>query len=125
MGDFHPCGAPSASKTLARFVEPMGSNSTNLAVTKKPPSKGASFVNGGEGGIQLARFATSLPTCRYAAALVERDSKSATTLDQNEQGPHKGALFVLAERVGFEPTVRENRTPDFESGPFDHSGTSP
>ena len=31
----------------------------------------------------------------------------------------------LAERVGFEPTVRENRTPDFESGPFDHSGTSP
>ena len=31
----------------------------------------------------------------------------------------------MAERVGFEPTVRENRTPDFESGPFDHSGTSP
>jgi glucose/arabinose dehydrogenase len=27
--------------------------------------------------------------------------------------------------VGFEPTVRVNRTPDFESGPFDHSGTSP
>ena len=33
--------------------------------------------------------------------------------------------MLLAERVGFEPTVRENRTPDFESGPFDHSGTSP
>ena len=32
---------------------------------------------------------------------------------------------LLAERVGFEPTVRYNRTPDFESGPFDHSGTSP
>ena len=32
---------------------------------------------------------------------------------------------LLAERVGFEPTVRETRTPDFESGPFDHSGTSP
>ena len=31
----------------------------------------------------------------------------------------------MAERVGFEPTVRVNRTPDFESGPFDHSGTSP
>ena len=31
----------------------------------------------------------------------------------------------MAERVGFEPTVRCNRTPDFESGPFDHSGTSP
>ena len=32
---------------------------------------------------------------------------------------------LLAERVGFEPTVRENRTPDFESGTFDHSATSP
>ena len=35
------------------------------------------------------------------------------------------APLNLAERVGFEPTVRLNRTPDFESGPFDHSGTSP
>jgi hypothetical protein len=34
-------------------------------------------------------------------------------------------IKVLAERVGFEPTVRENRTPDFESGTFDHSATSP
>ena len=31
----------------------------------------------------------------------------------------------LAERVGFEPTVRYNRTPDFESGAFDHSATFP
>ena len=31
----------------------------------------------------------------------------------------------LAERVGFEPTVRDYRTPDFESGTFDHSATSP
>jgi hypothetical protein len=33
--------------------------------------------------------------------------------------------MFLAERVGFEPTVRYNRTPDFESGAFDHSATSP
>jgi hypothetical protein len=32
---------------------------------------------------------------------------------------------LVAERVGFEPTVRYNRTPDFESGAFDHSATSP
>jgi hypothetical protein len=32
---------------------------------------------------------------------------------------------VLAEQVGFEPTVRHNRTPDFESGAFDHSATAP
>ena len=31
----------------------------------------------------------------------------------------------MAERVGFEPTVRHNRTPDFESGAIDHSTTSP
>lgn len=35
------------------------------------------------------------------------------------------ALAYLAERVGFEPTVRGYRTPDFESGTFDHSATSP
>jgi membrane-bound lytic murein transglycosylase F len=31
----------------------------------------------------------------------------------------------MAEREGFEPSVREYRTPDFESGTFDHSATSP
>ena len=31
----------------------------------------------------------------------------------------------LAERVGFEPTIRYNRIPDFESGAFDHSATFP
>ncbi len=36
-----------------------------------------------------------------------------------------GAFHILAERVGFEPTVRGYRTPDFESGSFDHSDTSP
>ena len=39
---------------------------------------------------------------------------------ERNQGP-----ISLAERVGFEPTVRHNRTPDFESGAFDHSATSP
>ncbi len=64
--------------------------------------------------------------CRYAAALVEQGSKSSTTLgEKNKTGPQGARLIFLAERVGFEPTVRENRTPDFESGPFDHSGTSP
>ena len=32
---------------------------------------------------------------------------------------------ILVERVGFEPTSRCNREPDFESGAFDHSATSP
>ena len=33
-------------------------------------------------------------------------------------------VLVLAERVGFEPTVPCS-TPDFESGTIDHSATSP
>ena len=32
---------------------------------------------------------------------------------------------VLAEQEGFEPSIRENRIPDFESGAFDHSATAP
>lgn len=31
----------------------------------------------------------------------------------------------LAEKEGFEPSIRCNRIPDFESGAFDHSATSP
>ena len=45
-----------------------------------------------------------------------------------KQNRNLGSCFVgeiLAERVGFEPTVRGYRTPDFESGTFDHSATSP
>lgn len=34
-------------------------------------------------------------------------------------------ICLLAEGVGFEPTVRYNRTPDFESGAFDLSATLP
>ena len=31
----------------------------------------------------------------------------------------------LAEREGFEPSLQETCKPDFESGAFDHSATSP
>ena len=37
-----------------------------------------------------------------------------------------GAIFMcVAEREGFEPSVRYKRTPDFESGTFNRSATSP
>ena len=42
---------------------------------------------------------------------------------------HNGRMALkpapVAERVGFEPTLRQNRKPDFESGAFDHSATFP
>ena len=31
----------------------------------------------------------------------------------------------MAEREGFEPSVGRNPTPNFESGTFNHSATSP
>ena len=34
-------------------------------------------------------------------------------------------MLTLAERVGFEPTLRYNRRPLFESGTLNHSDTSP
>ncbi len=34
-------------------------------------------------------------------------------------------VFVLAEQEGFEPSIRHNRIPDFESGAFDHSAIAP
>ena len=58
------------------------------------------------------------------AVRLEQGSKAHTLSAKIQKAPN-GAFRILAERVGFEPTVRENRTPDFESGPFDHSGTSP
>ena len=45
---------------------------------------------------------------------------------KQEKSPGGGfLLYMLAERVGFEPTIRYARMPDFESGAFDHSATSP
>ena len=35
------------------------------------------------------------------------------------------AFKVLAEQEGFEPSIRHNRIPDFESGAFDHSAIAP
>ena len=40
---------------------------------------------------------------------------------------HHGELrgLGLAEQEGFEPSIRYNRIPDFESGAFDHSAIAP
>src|ERR1700757_3739371 len=54
------------------------------------------------------------------------DAGSLKKPHKRKQAP-RGACFALhlAERVGFEPTVQHNCTPDFESGAFDHSATFP
>src|SRR5690606_9233294 len=54
-----------------------------------------------------------------------RVGSSTHPLRQPRKKRLSGLFLRLAERVGFEPTVRYKRTPDFESGTFDHSATSP
>ena len=43
----------------------------------------------------------------------------------NKRSPLKGASFVTGGEGGIRTHGTRKRTPDFESGPFDHSGTSP
>jgi hypothetical protein len=45
---------------------------------------------------------------------------------RKNKGPTRGPLFfLLAERVGFEPTLRGYRKHAFQAGAFSHSATSP
>ncbi len=45
---------------------------------------------------------------------------------RNEKRPVRGVFSSgLAEQEGFEPSIRHNRIPDFESGAFDHSAIAP
>lgn len=72
-------------------------------------------------------------TCIYIQyiAIVNADPVSIFPATRTKTAPFSEPSFAakclifLAERVGFEPTVRGYRTPDFESGTFDHSATSP
>ena len=63
------------------------------------------------------------PQCRLRRCLSRTGFECPYPLAKTK-GPD-GAFVFLAERVGFEPTVRKNRTLDFESSSFDHSDTSP
>ena len=55
------------------------------------------------------------------------DAKSAAhpQPDKEKSRPVGGFFLYLAERGGFEPPRRYKRLPDFESGTFNHSATSP
>ena len=59
------------------------------------------------------------------AALDEADVQSKLWNITEQRTPLRIPYSCLAERVGFEPTVTHYATPDFESGTFDHSDTSP
>src|SRR5690606_18580931 len=62
---------------------------------------------------------------RFAVLVLAACAARARRL--NDEAPGKGGLVIshLAEREGFEPSVRGYRTLTFQASPFDHSGTSP
>jgi hypothetical protein len=55
---------------------------------------------------------------------VRKAASAAAVCPKKKPAACAGFFHSLAERVGFEPTVPCG-TPDFESGTFDHSATSP
>jgi hypothetical protein len=59
------------------------------------------------------------------ANLSNRRVRPHFPLRQKRKRPQGGPFAFLAEREGFEPSVGYSPTPDFESGTFDHSATSP
>src|SRR6185437_7572751 len=74
----------------------------------------------------LAALGASLRLSNFVPDKIVEPSEfvHTTPIHRNAKRP-LGAFAFLAERVGFEPTLRHNRKPDFESGAFDHSATSP
>ena len=73
-------------------------------------------------------FHSGLPFGHPAQAVLAGQTQVVSSTHPHNQifkGTLAGTLKYLAERVGFEPTVTHNATPDFESGTFDHSDTSP
>gem|GEM_PF-5348840 len=88
---------------------PVNTKDARYVVLQKALSKAQNEAWAGpRGGFATPRKAF------WGTTLRERGHWGASRLDS----------LVLAEREGFEPSVR-CRTPDFESGTLDHSATSP
>ena len=55
----------------------------------------------------------------------ERDAICLFKVETRSGGTTRQIITPNAERVGFEPTLAIKTKPVFETGPFNHSGTSP
>ena len=89
-------------------------------------------IYAGEGGMDSRLPTVDAHPCRAA---VEPASRTLTRsveqgsppkpLSQNANGPRMGAICVLAERVGFEPTKGYKPLLVFKTSAFNRSATSP
>ena len=97
----------------------------------KRPQGPLFLFTGGEGGIDSDRlWAILTPAGRTscvqnAGAFCRTHGFELHVSSGNKKSPLKGASFVTGGEGGIRTHGTRKRTPDFESGPFDHSGTSP
>ena len=69
-------------------------------------------------GFDLPFGAGRLAALERPRRSIHSRSGSNPQLDAKQKDRHKTCLFVLAQRVGFEPTGPIKGLPDFESGPL-------
>ena len=117
-----------------RSARTEGLNSGHPLRKKKKVPVGTLFFFGGGGGIDSPPEtahpcgASSLRSnvCRRAwRASARTTGFSSGQPRRKKKKVPGGTFFFLAEGVGFEPTEHQRCSLDFESSPFDHSGTPP
>ena len=112
------------------WASPLALLGARLSRSKFVPDK---FVSGPSWALPLAVLGARFQRSRFAPCKsvepvwVEGSNPSRESLRSTlfRRGRLVFGFLRLAEREGFEPSIRETRIPDFESGAFDHSATSP
>ena len=111
------------------------STSSTPVIKQKAPRCGAFCFIGGEGGITRAlrpsplrgrrhsrRSARPAVACRTARLIIE--SSNPPSIIHRKRGTRPLFLW-MAEREGFEPSIRDYRIHTFQACSFNHSDTSP
>ncbi len=114
-----------SARTGLEVLNPLGKNT-------KGPKRGLSYF-GGERGIGRCAPSIGRPQGHFLRPLRASNSatpvcsnrSSSTSLGKNAKGPKKGPFDILAEREGFEPSVRYHRTLAFQASTLNHSAISP
>ena len=97
-------------------------NRVGLAASRFPRTRAAAIPGGGgykaNDKHELRSYFFRFPVPFAQASLAQVPENEKTRLSS-------GLSFALAERVGFEPTIRSSRIQTFQVCSFNHSDTSP
>ncbi len=113
-----------ALRSRTRLIDTMGSNPTLNSDTRKAPF-GAFRFYGGEGGMgSLRSRLLRADALRSRTRLIDTVGSNPTLNSDTRKAPF-GAFRFYGGEGGIRTHGTRERTPDFESGPFGLSGTSP